>query len=187
MRRSTVTTALLLAIAVCVPTLSLHAQRKPVELGFGGGASMPLGSSGDQLVLGWHALGTLSLRAPAIPIGLRLDAAYDQFEFERALIGSNGPPGAERVISFSVNPVIRLPGSGEQATPYFIGGVGSYAVGCTERSGACNSSTNIGWNLGGGASFQIFGLKAFAEARYHHTTEAGLSTQYLPITFGLLF
>lgn len=148
---------------------------------------MPLGASGDQLVLGWHALGTLGLHTRSFPIGLRLDAAYDQFQYERALIGSAGPPGAQRITSFSVNPVVRLPNSSQQVTPYFLGGVGSYSVGCTLSSSACKSSTSVGWNVGGGAAFQLFGLRAFAEARYHRTTESNLSLQYLPITFGLLF
>jgi hypothetical protein len=188
MRRSTaLTTALLIAMGVLSPLGSLHAQLRPFRIGVGGGPAMPLGASGDQLVLGWNALGTLAISVPTFPVGLRLDAAYNQFDFERALIGSGGPPGAERVISFTVNPVIKLPTEGELVTPYFVAGAGSYAVGCTESSSACKSSTNFGWNVGGGANFQLFGLRAFAEARYHRSSQGNLSIQYLPLTLGLLF
>ena len=148
---------------------------------------MPLGASGDQLILGWHALGMLALGVPRLPLAVRFDAAYDHFEYERALLGAGGPPGAQRVLSFSVNPVVELPTDGTLVRPYFLAGVGSYSQGCTQGGSSCNSSTNFGWNMGGGAKFQLFGLRAFAEARYHRTNESSLSTQYLPITLGLLF
>jgi opacity protein-like surface antigen len=188
--RPTVTAALLLlATSVFTPASASLAQRtqRLVSIGVGGGASMPLGASGDQLIFGFHGLGTLAVGRPTFPVGLRVDLAYDQFQFERALLGAAGPPGAARVLSFSVNPTFELPANGTLVTPYFLGGVGSYSQGCTESSSACHSSTNFGWNLGGGAKFQLFGLRAFAEARYHRTAESSLSTQYLPITLGLLF
>lgn len=188
MRRSTVlTTALLIAMSLLSPVDSMHAQLRPFRVGVAGGPAMPLGESGDQLVLGWNALGTLSISVPTLPVGLRLDAAYNQFDFERALIGSGGPPGAERVTSFTVNPVLKLPTEGQLVTPYFIAGGGSYSVGCTESSSACASSRHFGWNVGGGATFQLFSLHAFAEARYHHIPQSSLSLQYLPLTLGLLF
>lgn len=189
MRRSTLlTTALFLALGVSSLATPLHAQVRPFRIGIAGGPAMPLGESGDQLVLGWNALATLALGAPSLPVGLRLDAAYNQFGFERALLGSTGgPPGAQRVTSFTVNPVLKLPTEGQLVTPYFMGGVGSYSVGCTESSLSCVSSTHVGWNVGGGANFTLFGLRAFAEARYHRTTQSSLSVQYLPLTLGLLF
>jgi len=188
--RITITTAILLvATSAFAPTSASRAQspQRPVSIGIGGGASMPLGGSGDQLVLGWQAMGTLALAIPRFPIGLRFDAAYDQFQFERALLGAAGPPGSHRVASFTVNPTVDLPVEGTMVRPYFMAGVGSYSQGCTETSATCRSSTNFGWNVGGGAKFQLFALRAFAEARFHHTTESNLSTQYLPITLGLLF
>jgi hypothetical protein len=180
---------LLLATSVVAPTSTSLAQRpiRPVMIGVGGGASLPLGSSGDQLIFGWHGLGTLALGMPRLPVGLRLDLAYDQFQFERALLGAAAPPGSERVIAFSVNPTFDLSSGGALARPYLIAGVGSYSLGCTGGGAACRSSTNVGWNMGGGARFQLFGLRAFAEARFHHTSEGDFSTQYLPITLGLLF
>jgi hypothetical protein len=188
MRRSTVVmTALLLVMGVLSPRQS-QAQIRPFRIGVGGGPAMPLGESGDQLILGWNALGTIALSVPSLPIGLRLDAAYNAFGFERALLGATGgPPGSQRVTSFTVNPTINLPTEGQLVTPYFIGGVGSYSLGCTESSSACSSSTHVGWNVGGGAKFQLFSLRAFAEARYHRTTQADVSVQYLPLTLGLLF
>lgn len=185
MRRSTLASTLLIAMGMFAPVASAHAQR-PFTFGFGGGASMPLGSSGDQLILGWNALGTMNIQAPVIPIGLRLDAAYNEFNFERALLGSLNPPGAQRITSFTVNPTLRLPTTGQAASPYVIGGVGSYNVGCTDSS-ACKSTSKMGWNFGVGATFQVFGLRGFAEARYHRVQPADVSIQYLPITLGLLF
>jgi opacity protein-like surface antigen len=185
MRCSTLTMAFLLALGVHAPTSAARAQR-PFSVGLGGGAAMPLGSSGDELILGWNALGTLNFELPLLPLGLRLDAAYNEFNFERALLGSVNPPGAQRITSFSVNPTLRLPATGQSVSPYLIGGVGSYMIGCTDSS-ACKSNSKVGWNFGAGATFRAFGLKVFGEARYHKTTTSNTSVQYVPFTLGLLF
>ena len=59
---------------------SLGAQR-PIALRVAGGVSAPQGDLSDGADMGWHALGTLVLSSPMLPLGIRLDAAYNRFAF----------------------------------------------------------------------------------------------------------
>ena len=48
----------------------LSAQRT-VHLGLGGGASLPQGSLGSGVSTGWHALGSIVVGVPMLPLGLQ--------------------------------------------------------------------------------------------------------------------
>jgi outer membrane protein with beta-barrel domain len=185
MRRSTLTTAALLMLGLLSPSIASHAQR-PVTLGLGFGATMPLSDFGENLGPGWNALGTLAIALPVVPVGLRLDAAYNHFNVEKVFLGSVGQPESEHLTSFTVNPVIRLPAVSPLVTPYVIGGMGSYQMGCSGGE-PCATTTKVGWNLGGGATFKVFGLTGFLEARYHHSTRGDVEIATLPLTFALTF
>ena len=184
MRRSTVAVATLALLSLLAP--AARAQ-SPVSLGLAGGVALPLSSFSDDVIPGWRALGTLSIGVPMIPIGLRVDAAYDRFAVERSLLGSTlNASGAQRIASVTVNPTYRLPVSAPLVSPYLIGGAGSYNVGCSGDF-KCGSSTYFGWNGGAGLKFGALGVHAFAEARYHHVNVSGGSVTYVPVTVGLLF
>jgi hypothetical protein len=184
MRRSTVTAAALVMMSLLVPTVS-HAQ-SPISLGLAGGVALPLSSFSDDAVPGWRALGTLAVGVPLIPLGLRVDAAYDRFGIDRPLVGSTpAASGSRRVASLTANVTYRLLPL-PIVSPYLIGGGGSYNVGCGGDI-SCESSTYFGWNGGVGLRFGALGVHAFAEARYHHVNISGGSVQYVPVTFGLFF
>ncbi|MEO8561707.1 MAG: outer membrane beta-barrel protein [bacterium] len=185
MRRSSMAAAALMTLLLGPTTARLHAQL-PISVGLGGGTSLPLGSFGDDVSPGWRALGTLGLEVPIIPIGVRLDAAYDRFSVNRALVGASGSPsGSRRVASFTVNATYRLLPL-PLLTPYLIAGGGSYNVGCGGGV-SCQSQTSFGWNGGAGLKFGALGIHAFAEARYHHVNVSGTSVQFVPVTVGLMF
>ena len=184
MRRWTVTMAALM-------TMSLFAQgsargQSPIALGLAGGVALPLSSFSDDVIPGWRALGTLAVGVPLIPIGLRVDAAFDRFGVDRALVGSTkSPSGSRRIASLTANATYRLLPL-PIVSPYLIGGGGSYHVSCGGDI-KCESSTFFGWNGGVGLRFGALGVHAFAEARYHHVSVSGGSVQYVPVTVGLMF
>jgi len=185
MRRSTVIAAALTVVSLLAPA-ALRAQ-SPISLGLGGGVALPLSDFNDDVIPGWRALGTLSIGVPMIPLGLRVDAAYDHFGLETARPGStSSPSGSRRIASLTVNPTYRLPVALPLISPYLIGGVGSYNVGCSGDI-SCQSSTYFGWNGGVGLKFGALALHAFAEARFHHVNVSGGGVQYVPVTIGLLF
>jgi hypothetical protein len=185
MRRSILSAAMLATMCAAAPTDVLGAQGM-VSLGLGGGVALPLSTYSDEVVPGFRALGTLAIGVPLLPLGLRLDAAYDRFDVEAAPVGSPDLDGAQRIISGTINPTYRLPSAGGLIAPYLIAGAGSYNVGCTGEL-TCESSTHFGWNAGAGFRFRLLGFGAFAEARYHRIQASGGSVQYVPVTAGLLF
>ncbi|HEV7990721.1 MAG TPA: outer membrane beta-barrel protein [Gemmatimonadaceae bacterium] len=182
MRRSSVTAAALAMLFLFAPT-AMRAQ-SPISLGLGGGVALPLSDFNDDVVPGWRALGTLAIEVPLIPLGLRIDGAYDRFNIEKALIGAAGDAGARRIASFTVNPTYRLAVPLPLISPYLIGGAGSYNVGCAGNA-KCESATSFGWNAGVGLKFGALALHGFAEARYHHVNVGGV--QYVPVTVGIFF
>jgi hypothetical protein len=185
MRRSTLTAAILATTLAVAPAGALRAQGL-LSAGLGGGVALPLSTFSDEVVPGFRVLGTVALGVPLLPLGLRLDAAYDRFDVERALEGAPVSAGAPQVFYVTLNPTYRLPSAGAPITPYLIGGAGSYNVGCAGGL-SCESATNFGWNGGAGFRFRLWGLGAFAEARYHRVSASGGSLQYVPVIAGLLF
>jgi hypothetical protein len=185
MQRSTMTVAVLTMMTLLTPSVSLRAQ-SPLSVGVAGGVSMPISSFSDDVVPGWRALGTLAVGVPLLPLGLRLDAAYDRFSIDRALVGTTpSPSGARRIASFTVNGTYRLVPL-PVISPYLIAGAGSYNVGCSGGI-SCESGTSFGWNGGAGLKFGALGIHAFAEARYHHVNGNKTSVQFVPVTVGLMF
>jgi hypothetical protein len=162
---------------------ALHGQR-PVSIGLAGGASLPQGHFGDGVDVGWHALGTLALGHPIHPLGIRLDAAYNQFASAGAAAAATG--GSQRAISLTANPTYRLPSAGWPLAPYVIGGAGAYRLGCTGDA-VCGETTRFGWNAGLGTRFIGLGLRGFVEARYHRVGLPGGDVHYVPVTLGLTF
>lgn len=159
----------------------------PLSLGAGAGLAMPVGDFGDATNPGFRALGTLAVHVPLVPIGARLDLAYDRFPFQAAPLGAAGSStGAQTIVSATANVVLHMPG----ATPigwYAIGGAGPYRVGCSGVA-SCESVTRTGWNAGIGAQVGLLAIHGFVEARLHSVSvPGGGSARYVPITVGLLF
>ena len=76
MRRSFMQGAIVLVLFTFAPMTRSSGQ---VALGVGVGPAIPLGDLGDVANTGWRALGTVAIGVPLVPVGLRLDAAYDRF------------------------------------------------------------------------------------------------------------
>ena len=172
-------------LGVVSTAATLPAQR-PVSLGLAGGVSLPQGRFDDGVDVGWHALATLALGTPMQPLGLRLDAAHNEFGFAGA--GGAGAPatGSQRTTSVTLNPTYRLPSAGWPLAPYLVGGAGAYRLGCGGDA-ACDATTRFGWNAGLGTRIAGLGLRAFLEARYHRVALQGGDVHFFPVTLGLTF
>lgn len=171
----------LTAAAVMLTGAELSAQSgKPVTLGVAVGAAIPIGDFADAYNTGYNGTVALGLKSVGSPIGLRFEGAYNKF-MGRDDIGLNQPDS--RVISGTANLVYSLPGQG--ITPYLIGGAGYYSA---KLDGANASSVNnLGVNGGIGAMFPLSGISTYVEARLNHVFSDGKSTQFIPVTFGILF
>jgi outer membrane protein with beta-barrel domain len=179
--------SLLLAIAtialVAAPRVS-HAQLglvKPFQLGVAGGAAQPMSDLKDGANMGYNATAALGINLPFIPVGLRIDGAYNQF-------GEKAGAGAKlHVVSATGNVVWRLPSVG--IAPYLIGGAGLYMATATTTGTVSASQTDnhLGWNAGAGINLPLSVFKAFVEARYNRVTTDTGSLQFVPVTFGIMF
>ena len=170
----------ILAACVVVATVAgpVEAQQRPISIGLAGGVSLPEGDLAEGANAGWHALGTLALSTLMQPLGLRLDVAYNRFEFSDV-------DGNQSVGSATLNTTYRLPMTNSPMSPYLIAGLGAYRTECSLDVG-CDASTKFGWNVGLGTKLYV-GFRSFIEARYHRTRRGDASLNYFPLTFGVLF
>jgi opacity protein-like surface antigen len=157
---------------------------KPFSLGISGGASIPTGDLSDFANTGYNIGGHVALGTPALPISFRGDVNYDNF-------GAKGSGNSNAHIwSYTANAVYEVP-TMTGIRPYVIGGIGGFTPGASYSSGgttvSANSSTQFGFDVGGGITIPLSGFNAFIEARYNHFNDNGGSTSFVPITFGIMF
>jgi hypothetical protein len=170
----------LASIAVILSAAVLPAQR-PVSLSLAAGISSPNGDLDRAADVGWHALAAINVTSLMLPLGLRLEAAYNSF-------GTSGDPSADelRVLSLTGNLTYRLPMTNSPLSPYLIGGMGAYRTDCDSDAG-CDGDVSFGWNAGLGTKLYLLGFRSFLEARYQSTTRGDVNVKYFPITFGITF
>ena len=175
------TRLVLLTLGTLAAAGPLAAQR-PVTVGLAGGVSLPQGAFSDGADVGWHGLGTLALGSLMQPLGLRVDAAYNQFGFK----GVSTSGARQSVTSGTLNVTYRMPAWRTPFSPYVIAGGGAYHLACSGGA-RCGAATKFGWNAGLGTKLTGLGLRAFAEARLHSVSEPGADLHFFPVTVGLLF
>jgi hypothetical protein len=176
--------SLFLAIAtialVAAPRVS-HAQLgvlKPFSLGVAGGATQPMSDLKTGSNMGYNGTVALEINLPFIPLGLRVDGAYNQF-------GQKTGGAKLHIMSATGNVVWKLPSVG--VSPYLIGGAGLY-IPTVQAPGLASASENhLGWNAGAGVNLPLTVFHAFVEARYNRVSVNGGSMQFVPLTFGIMF
>ena len=169
-------------LALALAANSAEAQ-KPISFGIGLGATMAQGDFGDAVDMGYHALGTLAWAAPALPVGVRFDASYNRLGFKDDVADGE----TFNILGITANATWGIPMAASPVSPYLIGGLGWYQ-GSTSIEGS-ESDSKIGFNVGGGVKFNLSGFGTFIEARYHMIggDEGEVDTNFIPITFGIMF
>jgi hypothetical protein len=151
------------------------AQSAEAQLHFNvnAGASMPMSNAGDAFNAGLRVGAGLEFRAPLVPVGLRVDAAYD-----RLGVKLDGEP-ALSILSGTANAVLSMP-----VMPiYLVGGLGMYRT----DAGNATTSTDLGFNIGMGMRLPIPMFSPFIEARLNQINTEGESFRYVPIVAGIRF
>ena len=153
---------------------------KPFQLGIAGGASQPMSDLKEGADLGYNGTVAMAINLPLIPVGLRVDGAYNGFAAKAA-------GGAKlHVLSATGNVVYRLPSIG--ISPYVIAGAGYYMATTTTPTSADIKDNNLGWNAGAGINLPLSVFKAFVEARYNSVSlDNGAKMEFVPITLGIMF
>jgi outer membrane protein with beta-barrel domain len=148
-----------------------------VQFGVAAGVSLPVSDLSDIANTGFNGTVTLGFQPTMIPLGVRIDGAYNQWGVKSAF-GS----GNFHSTSVTGNLVFKMPGA--TVSPYAIGGAGWYNLGA---SGGGSSENDFGWNIGGGISMALSGFDTFLEARFNQIQTDVTPTRFIPITFGVMF
>ena len=176
--------SLFLAIVATIALVSAPAQAqlgmlKPFQLGIAGGAAQPMSDLKDGANTGFNGTVAMAINLPFIPVGLRVDGAYNQF-------GEKAGSGAKlHIMSATGNLVFKLPSVG--ISPYLIGGAGLYMPTVTAPGLASTTENHFGWNAGAGISLPVAFAKTFIEARYNNVSTDNGSLKFVPVTFGIMF
>lgn len=174
----TLTVATVATVALFASTTSAQSSR-PVTLGISAGASIPIGDFGDVYNTGFNGTASLGFNSVGTPLGLRIDGMYNKFGGRDDLIV---PRPDYTIFGANANLVYSLPGQGIR--PYLIGGGGIY--GQKPDVNGAETISDFGVNGGIGAAFPLSGFNTFIEARLHHIF-SDVSTQFIPVTFGISF
>ncbi|MGI8400715.1 MAG: outer membrane beta-barrel protein [Gemmatimonadaceae bacterium] len=180
-----VLSAAVAAIAVAATAPSARAQSSMLpgfQIGASGGIAFPTGDLGNSTNTGYNIAVSVGLKPYESPIGLRFEAAYNEF-------GLQGGGGNINIPSFTANAVLALPAAG--FTPYIIGGAGLYRP-SADLTGIGNSAENdFGFNVGGGIKIPLStSFETFIEARYNRVNIGGTnggSASFIPVTVGIMW
>ena len=91
------TRVLLLLPLVLIAVSAASASAKPFEIGFGGGATVPLSHAKDAFKTGWHGTGIVNLNVPMLPVGLSGSFSYHHFKLEEPAGIPGGLGGSGRI------------------------------------------------------------------------------------------
>lgn len=160
-----------LAAAMVFVAPALHAQ---TSLIFAAGATMPVGTTGDAVETGYHAMVGLGIKPPLAPIGARIEGMFNENAYKALSDANFRMLGIVANATYTVIP-----------TAYIIGGLGMYNGKCAGTCGllGTESSNEVGFNIGGGVNIPLTGLGVFIEARLHVIDD----TKLVPITVGIKF
>lgn len=202
----------LIAVLILLP-VSAYAQEGHNTWNFniGGGPGFPLGNLSNFADTGGHFVvgGGYNLTKN---IGVDTEFMWQDLPINSTTRQILRTPGASaRQYSVTFNPILRVP-LGNKLGAYAIGGGGWYhrsgetttpgagvscdpywswwygcTVGTVDFVTGSRSADTFGGNIGGGLTFRIgeSGAKFYTEVRYHHAGYNKVSTDVLPLTFGL--
>jgi hypothetical protein len=144
-----------------------------------GGLSNPRGAFRQEAGLGWHAGALAKIRAYQ-SIDARIDGTYVKLGGEE-LAGTEATVTTDVKMTLgTINALVNLgPDSAEYSgdnsvSPWLIAGLGIYRVDFQAVcSGSCETfndpgvRSHTGFNLGGGMTVPLAGIRTFFEIRYH--------------------
>jgi opacity protein-like surface antigen len=151
----------------------------------GGGLTMPTGALDDLYGKGWNVTGSLGWHPTQSAFGVRFDATYDRLNGESFPAGSSNELADASVLAGLGEVTLRIP-KALGLNPYLVGGGGVYRFSDYGGAGS-ESSTEFGWNVGGGLRFGWGFTSLFVESRYMSVGTPGERATFVPIILGITF
>jgi hypothetical protein len=168
-------------IAAVAPAARAQSLSNPFQIGGAAGIAFPTSDLGTTANTGFNVTLAVGYNPAAAPVGLRFEAAYNEF-------GSQFGGGNRNIAAFTANAVFALPASG--FTPYVIGGAGLYRP-SPSASGNAATENDFGFNIGGGVKLPLStSFETFVEARYNRVSVSGGnggSLSFIPVTVGIMW
>lgn len=168
-----------LALGLALP--AARAQLNIVHVNVAAGVSLPTSDYSDFNSSGYNVTGGLGFTPPGLPIGIRVEGFYNEFDYKSDYNTSTDKSHAGGVTGNVTFDLFHSPGVNVFSV-YGIGGVGYYS---TRNRLQYDSQGNVGYNIGGGVRIPIGLFSAYVEARYH--TVSNVDVSFVPIVFGLVF
>jgi opacity protein-like surface antigen len=169
---------LAVALGSATPLRAQLIQRSEgFRFGLGLGATFPMGDYGSMDKMGINLLGVFETPLAHSPLYLRADGIYSSTSHE---VGS----GNTSILGGTASALYHFSAPAAEARPYALAGLGIYNF---DGAGTFGSQTKIGIAVGGGVTFNLSSLNAFAEARYISIQTGGGSASLVPISVGLMF
>lgn len=166
-------------IAAAAPDASAQGSSNPFQIGGAAGIAFPTSDLGNATNTGYNVTLAVGYKPEYSPVGLRFEAAYNEFGFQ-------GGGGNISIPAFTANAVFALPTSG--FTPYVIGGGGLYRPGASSTFGTTSAENHFGFNVGGGVKLPLSSsFETFVEARYNRVSVNGGSLSFIPVTVGIMW
>jgi hypothetical protein len=188
--------AVLAAVATIVAAAQAAAQI-PVSLDLGTGPSFQFGQlKTNTATPGFNGLLGLHYTAPFVPISVRLEGLYDEYDHTSNYLG------AQQIWAISGNAIWSFPNSPQGIVPYVLAGGGYYHTSENLRAKAAVgpsptvptlTGAHFGLDGGAGARYRLFGvgpgigIGIFAEARYLYYFGPHANASMVPLVFGVSF
>jgi hypothetical protein len=165
----------------------------------GGGASIPMGDFDNLYGTGFNVTGSVGWHPTESAFGIRFDVGYDRLNGETFAPGGGAPAVdlSDAAIWSGLGEVtLRIPRA-LGLNPYIVAGGGVYRFSDYGSDGGTSiygdgdseSSTEWGWNAGGGLRFGWGFTSLFVEARYASVGAPGGNdrAEWVPIILGITF
>ena len=172
--------AAVFAMATAAPGANAQAfSSNPFQIGGSAGIAFPTGDLGTTANTGYNVTLIGGYKPVSLPVGIRVEAAYNEF-------GLEGTDGNVNIPAFTGNLVYELPSVSFR--PYVIGGGGLYRTNIDVAGGGSAGENDFGFNIGGGIKIPLStSFDTFVEARYNHVASDGVSRSFIPVTVGILW
>ena len=168
--------AAVIALGAASASAGAQFSSNPFQIGGAAGIAFPSGDLGDAANLGYNVTLAVGYKPMLTPIGVRVEAAYNEFGAEDGFEKLNVP-------AFTGNLVYALPGV--SFSPYIIGGAGLYTPNIALDGGRENK---FGFNVGGGIKIPLSSsFETFVEARYHKVSVDNGNFSFIPVTVGIMW
>ena len=176
--------SLLVVGALAAAPSALSAQIS-TGISLAGSLALPQGDSKQDTQSGYNAAVGLNIGAILLPVGFRLEGAYNGFNAKTLPTGATSANA--NIMSGTVNATVGL------GLPSLIGGLGYDRQKSEVKGGVfagSDTQSAMGYNIGAGLRLPLGVMSTFVEARYHKllgNRTDGTDYSYLPITFGVSF